>query len=104
MPRRLHWPVLRVVVRGPSMVPTLYAGDQLLVRRTTVVTAGDLVVGRFAAAPERLVVKRAVRPVGGRWWFVGDNAVGSDDSRQYGPAEVIGRVVWRYWPVVRRAS
>lgn len=103
MPRRPRWPVLRVVVRGPSMVPTLYPGDQLLVRRTTVVRAGDLVVGRFAAAPERLVVKRAVRSVDGGWWLVGDNGAGSDDSRRYGPAEVIARVVWRYWPLVRKA-
>lgn len=101
MPIAAHWPVLRVVVQGPSMAPALHSGDQLLVRRTEVVRAGDLVVGRFLAAPDRLVVKRAVHPVDGGWWLLGDNPAGSDDSRRYGPAEVIGRVVWRYWPLVR---
>ncbi len=102
------WPFLRVVVSGPSMVPALYPGDQLLVRRTAGVRPGDLVVARFDAAPGRLVVKRAVHPAvhpaGGRWWVLGDNSGGSDDSRRFGPAEVLGRVVWRYWPPARRAA
>ncbi|MBA2416135.1 MAG: S26 family signal peptidase [Geodermatophilaceae bacterium] len=86
------------------MVPALYSGDQLLVRRTDVVRGGDLIVATFTGAPDRLVVKRAVRRVAGGWWVVGDNPAGSDDSRRYGPAEVVGRVMWRYWPLVRRAS
>lgn len=86
------------------MVPVLYPGDQLLVRRTAAVQPGDLVVARFPAAPDRLVVKRAVRRTAGGWWVEGDNPAGSDDSRRYGPAEVVGSVRWRYWPVVRRAS
>lgn len=104
MPRSRCWPYLRVVVRGPSMVPALYPGDQLLVRRTVAAKPGDLVVARFTGAPGRLVVKRAVRPVEGGWWVVGDNPAGSDDSRRYGPAEVLGRVVWRYWPLARRVA
>lgn len=92
---------MRVVVSGPSMVPALYSGDQLLVRRTASVRPGDIVVARFAATPERLVVKRAVRPVEGGWWVVGDNPAGSDDSRTLGPAQVLGRVLWRYWPLLR---
>lgn len=104
MPRACRWPYLRVVVSGPSMVPALYSGDQLLVRRAASVRPGDLVVARFAGAPERLVVKRAVRPVEGGWWVVGDNPDGSDDSRRFGPAQVHGRVVWCYWPLLPRRA
>lgn len=86
------------------MVPALYADDQLLVHRTARIRPGDVVVARFTTEPERLVVKRAVRRVDNRWWVVGDNPDGSDDSRRYGPAEVVGRVLWRYWPLLRRTA
>ena len=94
-----------VLVEGPSMLPTLRAGDCLLVRRPRRVRAGSVVVARFAARPDLLVVKRAVRPEGPRWWVQGDNPAVTDDSRRYGPAEVLGVVVLRYWPLpVRRLS
>jgi hypothetical protein len=57
-----------------------------------------VVVGRFPGGPDHLVVKRAVRPAGDGWWLTGDNPLVADDSRAYGPAVVLGRVVWRYWP------
>ena len=88
-----------VLVEGPSMLPTLSPGDCLLVRRPRRVGAGDIVVARFPTRPDLLVVKRAVRPVGGLWWVEGDNPAVTDDSRRYGPAEVLGRVVLRYWPL-----
>jgi len=81
------------------MAPTLRAGDALLVRRGgRAVRAGDVVVARFRARPELLVVKRAVRATGEGWEVTGDNALATDDSRTYGAAEVVGRVVARYWP------
>jgi signal peptidase I len=101
----------RVLVAGPSMVPTLRDGDAVLVRRLRPgsralarVRAGDVVLARFPAAPGRLVVKRAVRPYQGGWWVEGDNRYGSDDSRRYGAADVVGRVLWRYWPPGRPAA
>lgn len=81
------------------MRPTLQPGDCLLVRRGAPVRAGDLVVARFPARPNLLVVKRAVRPVEGGWWVEGDAPSRSDDSRTYGPAQVSARVVLRYWPL-----
>jgi nickel-type superoxide dismutase maturation protease len=93
-----------VLVAGPSMVPTLRHGDAILVRRGGRVRAGDVVVARFPAGPGHLVVKRAVRPVPGGWWLEGDNPFVTDDSRAYGPAEVLGRVAWRYWPRPRRVA
>jgi phage repressor protein C with HTH and peptisase S24 domain len=85
-------------VVGPSMVPTLRHGDALLVRPRAPVRAGDLVIARFPAGPDLLVVKRAIRPAGGGWWLEGDNPFVADDSRAYGPGTVVARVVLRYWP------
>jgi len=99
--RRMRWPFVRVLVAGPSMVPTLRSGDAVLVRRRARVRSGDVVLGRFRGSPERLVVKRAVRPYDGGWWVQGDNPYGTDDSRRYGAVDVEGRVVWRYWPLRR---
>jgi hypothetical protein len=45
------------------------------------------------------VVKRAARAVEGGWWLESDNPAVTDDSRRYGPADVYGRVVVRYWPL-----
>jgi phage repressor protein C with HTH and peptisase S24 domain len=95
-------PVPRVVlVQGPSMAPTLRHGDAVVVRRGGRVTAGDVVVARFRTRPDLLVVKRAVRPHEGGWWLRSDNEFVTDDSRAYGAADVLGRVLFRYLPVRR---
>jgi phage repressor protein C with HTH and peptisase S24 domain len=91
-------PWFAVLVHGPSMAPTLRSGDALLVRRGGPVRAGDIVVARFRSRPDLLVVKRAVREQDGGWWVRGDNDFGTDDSRAYGVADVIGRVLCRYFP------
>ena len=80
------------------MVPTLRHGDAVLVRRTGTVRAGDVVVARFRSRPDLLVVKRATWAEAGAWWLVSDNAAVADDSRAYGVADVVGRVVLRWWP------
>jgi hypothetical protein len=79
------------------MAPTLRHGDALLVRRTGAGKAGAVAVVRFADDPA-LYVKRLSYPVDTGWWAVGDNAIASADSRDYGPAEVVGRVLIRWWP------
>jgi phage repressor protein C with HTH and peptisase S24 domain len=86
------------------MVPTLRSGDALLVRRGAKVRSGDIVVARFRTRPELLVVKRAVRPQDGGWWIQGDNSLITDDSRAYGVADVIARVLIRYYPKPGRLS
>jgi phage repressor protein C with HTH and peptisase S24 domain len=80
------------------MAPTLRSGDALLVRRSGRVRPGQIVVARFRARPDLLVVKRAVRPHDDGWWIEGDNEFVTDDSRSYGVADVIGPVILRYWP------
>jgi nickel-type superoxide dismutase maturation protease len=93
-----------VLVQGPSMVPTLRSGDALLVRRGAKVRTGDIVVARFRTRPDLLVVKRAIRPQDGGWWIQGDNTLIEDDSRRYGVADVIARVLIRYYPKPGRLS
>jgi nickel-type superoxide dismutase maturation protease len=100
---RLPW--YPVLVRGPSMAPSLRDGDALLVHRTTRVRPGDVVVARFRVRPSLLVVKRVARAEGTGWWLIGDNEFVADDSRAYGVADIDGKVVLRWWPrlsLVRR--
>lgn len=83
------------------MSPTVSSGDRLLVRRirdAAAVAEGDVVLARFPARPELLVVKRVHRAVPGGHWVLGDNPFVTDDSRAFGPAVVVGRVVARLWP------
>jgi phage repressor protein C with HTH and peptisase S24 domain len=81
------------------MVPALRHGDAVIARRgDRSVRPGQVVVARFRSRPDLLVVKRVVCRDGDGWWIEGDNPYGSDDSRAYGPADVVGRVLLRYWP------
>jgi len=96
-----------VAVVGPSMVPTLRPGDAVLVRLGGRARAGDVVLAAFADLPDRLVVKRALRPAAGGWYVRSDNPYARGDSATHGPARVVGRVVLRYWPrpqLLRAAS
>ena len=98
-PLATGWVLARV--SGPSMSPTVRDGDRLLVRRLrpgAAVGPGTVVLARFPARPELLVVKRVRRAVPGGSWVVGDNPLVTDDSRAFGTAVVVGRVVLRLWP------
>ena len=93
------WGMVRV--SGPSMVPTTRLGDRLLFRRvrpSDAVRPGDVVLARFPTRPDLLVVKRVRRVVPGGHWVEGDNPFVPGDSRQFGAAVVVGRVVGRLWP------
>jgi len=93
------WAMARVT--GPSMSPTVRDGDRLLVRRVRDpehVRAGDVVLARFPARPHLLVVKRVRRAEPDGHWVEGDNPLVTDDSRAFGTAVVVGRVVGRLWP------
>jgi hypothetical protein len=83
------------------MVPALRDGDALLIWRTRRIRPGEVVLVQLPGVPG-LSVKRAVRPVAGGWWVEGDNPFGSTDSRELGAAEVVGRVLLRWWPRLGR--
>lgn len=100
----------RVSIEGPSMEPTLRAGDGLLVDTEAYIGAGpqpgDLVLVPDPRLPERLLVKR-VREASsdGRQLLVaGDSPGSSTDWRAFGPVEtttVEGRPWFRYRPLSR---
>ncbi len=93
------WVLARV--SGPSMSPTVRHGDRLLVRRVPPgqVAVGDVVLARFPSRPDLLVVKRVHGLLGdGAVDVRGDNPLVTDDSRAYGPAVAVGRVVARLRP------
>jgi phage repressor protein C with HTH and peptisase S24 domain len=95
-------------VSGASMVPTLRAGDQLLVSYRRRPEPGALVVARFPDGA--VVVKRAAEPRVTRagepgWWLLSDNPVMGVDSRHRGviaDADVVAVVLARLWPRPRR--
>jgi signal peptidase I len=95
-----------VAVSGPSMVPTLLDGDALVAYPVRRVRPGDVVIAQFRSRPDLRVVKRAIRPYRDGWWIEGDNPFVTDDSRKYGEAVVLGRVLFRYWraPASRRIT
>lgn len=97
----------RVIVEGPSMLPTFEHGDRLLVvrlPRSWPVRTGDLVALSDPRVPNRLLIKRVAAVEGGRVTVIGDNPDESTDSRSFGPVdriEVWGRVGYRYAPAAR---
>jgi nickel-type superoxide dismutase maturation protease len=98
-------PYRRAIVAGSSMAPRLRVGDRVVIRPGERARIGDVVVVRRPDRPDLQIVKR-VRSVlsDGSLWLAGDNPAESDDSRLFGavpPAYVVGRVLFRYWPLRR---
>src|SRR3954466_12802940 len=91
-------PWQRVDVSGPSMSPTLRSGDVLIVRHGARVRPGDVVLARFRSLPDRLVLKRPVRPEAEGGWRAADNPFACGDSDTHGVADVLARVVLRVRP------
>jgi phage repressor protein C with HTH and peptisase S24 domain len=89
---RAIFPLQRVRVVGPSMSPTLRHGDTVIVRHGARIRPGDVVLATFRALPDRLVLKRAVRPADGGWWLASDNPSAGGDSATHGVADVHARV------------
>jgi nickel-type superoxide dismutase maturation protease len=88
-------------VTGPSMVPTLYQGDRLLVHYGARIRPGDVIVLRHPFQQDLLVVKRAAERREGGWWVLGDNAYAGGDSTDYGAVPddlILGKVRFRYRP------
>ncbi len=101
----------RYCVRGVSMEPAFHDGDFLVVDRAAyrrgAPKAGHVVIATDPREPTRTVVKRAAEVTALDVTLLGDNPDHSTDSRTYGPVPyeaVLGRVVWRYWPLRRSSS
>ena len=88
-----------VAVAGGSMAPTLRAGDWVLVRRSSRVDVGDVVVLEHPHRPGLLMVKRVAEVRADGYYLLGDAPDASTDSRHFGAVrEVFGPVVWRVRP------
>ncbi|HUX04255.1 MAG TPA: S26 family signal peptidase [Acidimicrobiales bacterium] len=88
--------VRRVVVEGPSMIPTYTPGERLTaLRRWRRVRVGDVVVVRDPRDATRWLLKRCVARARGSLELRGDNAAASTDSRDFGPvrAREVGWIV-----------
>ena len=83
---REHSPFATAVVAGDSMLPGFRDGDWILIRRTTRVRPGQVVAVPDPRLPDRLLIKRIVRPAPGGWLIAGDNPQSSTDSRTPRPA------------------
>ena len=90
-------------VHGRSMLPTLCAGDRLLVRYDVLPRAGQVVVVRFPDGT--LAVKRATVRDGAGWWVERDNPREGTDSATVGTIpdnDVLAVALGRMWPRPRR--
>jgi nickel-type superoxide dismutase maturation protease len=75
----------RLLVEGPSMLPTYLTGERVTaVRRWRPVRVGDVVVLRDPRDPRRWLLKRCVAKSGGQLDLRGDNPGASTDSRDFG--------------------
>ena len=93
-----------VQIIGPSMAPALRNGDCWVVRLGGSVSPGDVVLAVHPLRPHLQIVKRVVRREGAGWWLEGDSPDSSDDSRAFGAVDtVIGKLVFRYSPLIRRS-
>ena len=94
---------LRLRVSGDSMLPTLIAGDLVLVDgaayRHDLPVPGDVVVVRHPYQKDLIIIKRmSAVTAEGRIIVHSDNPRAGSDSRQFGalaPARLIGRVTAR---------
>ncbi|GAA1967760.1 nickel-type superoxide dismutase maturation protease [Kitasatospora viridis] len=96
-------PIGVVDVDGPSMVPTLYPGDRVVVRYGARVRPGAVLLVRHPMRQDLLVVKRAAELRSKGWWLLSDNQFLGNDSRDFGavpPELVLGRVLARVSPSV----
>ena len=87
------------LIEGESMWPTLNEGDVVLVKRTSSVLEGDIVLAKHPYKSSVKIVKRVAEILpDGALILRGDNPVESTDSRSFGSilsSDVIGRVVCR---------
>lgn len=99
---KLPFQLYRVV--GESMLPTLAPNTVVLAWRTCTVQVGDIVVTHHAGRDK---IKRVADVREGGVYVLGDNLLGSTDSRHFGwlpSTAVSGKVVWPRRAVPTRSA
>lgn len=94
----------KAVVRGLSMVPNLGFGDELLIRYGAQVAVGDVIVFRRSGQND---IKRVESMSDEGIFVLGDNAMASLDSRDYGLIrhdQVLGKALFRIKPKFGRIT
>ncbi len=94
----------RFRVNGPSMLPLLKTGDEVLIDpnayRTSLPRPGHIVIARHPGRPDLRMIKRVDTIVEDQLLILkGDNPDESTDSRIFGPIspeQLIGRVTSRF--------
>ena len=76
-------------VQGDSMLPTLEAGDKVMIVPTTSIGAGDIVLADHPYKTSVKMLKRVSRiDENGRYLLTGDNPAESTDSRTFGSLSI----------------
>jgi len=94
----------RFRITGPSMIPLLKPGDEVLIDpkayRTAAPRPGDIVVAQHPYSPDLRLVKRIAKMTDdGRYYLEGDNPTASTDSRSFGPIspqQIVGQVTCQF--------
>jgi nickel-type superoxide dismutase maturation protease len=94
----------RFRITGPSMMPLLKPGDEVLIDpnayRTATPRPGDIVVAQHPYYPDLQLVKRIAKMTDdGCYYLEGDNPTASTDSRSFGPIppqQIVGQVTCRF--------
>ncbi|KAH7642097.1 mitochondrial inner membrane protease subunit 1-like protein [Dermatophagoides farinae] len=120
-----------ILLQGPSMEPTILNNDIIIAEKYNTAfhrndyKRGDIVVVRSPMNPHQFICKRIVALPGdmisqryhfssyrqtvqkGHVWLMGDNKTNSTDSREFGALPmglIIGRVIYRIWPLNRMGN
>lgn len=76
------------------MMPTIEPGRLLVVTRNSKIKKGNIVIAKVG---EREIVKRVSDVKSSKVYILGDNPIGSTDSRDFGwlsEDQIIGKIVW----------
>ncbi|NJL82172.1 MAG: nickel-type superoxide dismutase maturation protease [Chloroflexaceae bacterium] len=93
----------RFRVTGPSMLPLLRPGEEVLVQAIAKDSqgpqAGEIVIARHPDQPGLRLIKRVKAVDGGLYFLQGDNDRESTDSRSFGAVpweQILGKVTSRF--------